>query len=301
MKVTTLVGMIPFEVERALCSRINRVLGRRPSSAPFLSGDTYRSIADRLFDEIADCDPRSIVEGSVVFVGAKRLLEFRDEMLPLVSGHFVLVSHQGDENIDGRYASIADHPMVLRWFAQNCVLEHPKVVPISIGLEDRWRHNSGEVSDFRRLARGNRPVLPRIAFGFTLGTNLEKRIPCYSALMRCDSADELPQPMNGSLYRKTVKKYMLVASPPGNGLDCHRTWEAIYMHAVPLVEDNYMNRRFRDEGLPLILVDSWDELRGWSEARVRAAYEAAWAEADPGAGFLDHWNARFQAAARGSR
>jgi hypothetical protein len=49
---------------------------RRPTSAPFLSGDTYRALANVLLDETADCDPVSIVDGSIVFVGARRLHEF---------------------------------------------------------------------------------------------------------------------------------------------------------------------------------------------------------------------------------
>jgi hypothetical protein len=301
MKVSLLLRNVPFELERAFCSRLNRTLGLRLSSSPFLSGDTYRAMADHLFDETSDCDTSAIAEGSIVFVGAKRLTEFMERALPNVAGRFVLISHQGDEIIDRRYSPIADHPMVLHWFAQNCELEHPKVTPLPIGLEDRWRHNNGELSDFRRISRVNRPCIPRIAYGFTLSTNLEERYKCYSALRRCAAADELPQPMNSSLYREVVRKYMLIASPPGNGPDCHRTWEAIYIRCVPLVDDCYMNRRFKDEGLPLILVESWDELRGWNEARVRAAYETAWAEADTGAGFLDHWKARFQAAGRRSR
>jgi hypothetical protein len=301
MKVSLLLRNIPFEVERALCSRVNRALGLRRSSAPFLSGDTYRAMADFAFDETADCDPAAITEGSLVFVAAKRLTEFEEHALPKVAGRFVLISHQGDEIIDWRYSRIAENPMILHWYAQNCVLEHPKVTPLPIGLEDRWRHNNGELSDFRRISRGNRPGIARIAYGFTLGTNLEERYKCYSALRRCSAADELPQPMNSSLYREAVRKYMLIASPPGNGPDCHRTWEAIYMGCVPLVDDCYMNRRFKDEGLPLILVESWDELRGWSEESVRAAYETARAEADPNASLLDHWKARFQAAARGNR
>jgi hypothetical protein len=64
------------------------------------------------------------------------------------------------------------------------------------------------------------------------------------------------------------------------------------MHSVPLVEDSYMNRRFKTEGLPMILVRSWDEIAGWDEVRVRTAYEAAIVASDPKAAFLEHWKKR---------
>jgi hypothetical protein len=275
MQVTLLLRNLPFEVERTICSRTNSLLGRRPSSAPFLSGDTFRAMADFVFDETGDFEPARVLPGSIVFVGVHRLREFAARVLPALKAPIVLLTHQGDLNIDESFSDIADHPRISHWFAQNCLFEHPKVSPLPIGLEDRWRHNNGEVSDFRRIAREAGPKIPRIAYAFTLGTNLEKRIECYRALKYCRASKELPQPLNSSLYRNMVKDYMLIASPPGNGLDCHRTWEALYMQCVPIVEDNYMNRSFVDSGLPLILAGAWDEVRDWSEEDVSAAYSRA--------------------------
>ena len=272
MKISTLIKMFPFEIERAACSKLNALLARRPSSAPFLSGDTYRAMADALYDETASCDPAAIFSGALVFVSSPRLGEFSRAILPRIQARFVLISHQGDTNIDSSYAAIADHPMVERWFAQNCMLEHPKVTPLPIGLEDRWRHNNGEISDFRRLVRNNSPRKPRIAYAFNLVTNIDKRVAWYKALRASRIADELPQPLNSSLYREIAKDYMFIASPPGNGLDCHRTWEAMYMGCVPIVEDNSMNRRFFEMGVPLALAGDLGEMLGWDEEELEARF-----------------------------
>jgi hypothetical protein len=298
MQVSLLLKNIPFEVERTACSRMNALLGRRPSSAPFLSGDTFRAMADHVFDETGSLDCSRVEEGSVVFVGTRRLGEFEELALPRIDAPFVLVTHQGDLNIDERYGRIADNPGVLHWFAQNCLLRHPKASPLPIGLEDRWRHNNGEYSDFRRLSRKASPTIPRIAFGFTLGTNVERRTECYKAMAGCPAARELHQPMNASLYRNSVRDYMLVASPPGNGLDCHRTWEAMYLGCVPIVEDNLMNRSFRDAGAPMILVNSWGEVSGWTEDQVERRYADCIAERDDRVLFADYWRAAFREKAR---
>ncbi len=296
MQLTLLLRNIPFEVERILCSRLNSFLRRRPSSAPFLSGDTYRAMADFVFDETGGFDPTKVGRGDIVFVGARRLDEFVDEVLPAIGEGFVLVTHQGDRNVDEGLGRVAEHPMVLHWFAQNCMLEHPKVTPLPIGLEDRWRHNNGDYGDFRRIGRKNSPSIPMIAHAFTLGTNLDKRIECYRALKSSRVGKELPQPINSSLYREMVKRYMLVASPPGNGLDCHRTWEAMYMGCVPVVEDDYMNRRFAEAGAPMVLVRSWDEIREWDEGEVRARYARAAGSLGAPILFADHWRRAFSRA-----
>jgi hypothetical protein len=299
MQLSLLLRLIPFEVERVICSKLNRLLGLRPSSEPFLSGDTYRSVADFVFDETRDFDPLDLSEGSVVFVSSSRLMEFANSMLPTIKTPFVLVTHQSDQNIGESHRVVADHPMVLHWFAQNCLLEHGKVTPIPIGLEDRWRHNNGAVRDFRHFTKNNRPRIPGIAFAFTLGTNMEKRIPCYKALKSSRVAYELPQLLNSSIYRQVVRKYKFIASPSGNGIDCHRTWEAIYMNCIPIVEDSYMTRFFRNEGLPLVLIDDWDEVIGWDEGHLEHLYSECKRQSSVGKSYFRYWKEKILAASKG--
>jgi hypothetical protein len=43
-------------------------------------------------------------------------------------------------------------------------------------------------------------------------------------------------------YINNLKKHKFVISPPGNGIDCHRNWEAIYCGCIPIVLDSYFSR-----------------------------------------------------------
>lgn len=295
MQLSLLLRNIPFEVERVICSKVNKFLGIRAGSAPFVSGDTFRAMADLVFDDTGEFEPAKAGKGAVIFVSARRLREFAAKILPRIVKKFVLITHQGDEIIDKRYLDIAEHPRVSHWFAQNCFLEHPKVTPLPIGLEDRWRHNNGEYSDFRRLSKKASPSITRIAYGFSLGTNVERRIECYRAMAKCPAARELPQPLNASLYRKEVRRYMMIASPPGNGPDCHRTWEAMYLGCVPIVENSYLTRSFRGAGAPMILVDSWSEVTDWTEADVEKRYSECIARSDDGVLYAEYWRSAIQA------
>lgn len=64
--------------------------------------------------------------------------------------------------------------------------------------------------------------------------------------------------------------YKFVASPAGLGPDCFRTWEAMMVGAIPLLRidpDSRLLSLF--EGLPVLIVNSWDEV---SATLLEAAY-----------------------------
>jgi hypothetical protein len=57
---------------------------------------------------------------------------------------------------------------------------------------------------------------------------------------------------------KTQSEYAFVISPHGNGLDCHRTWEAIALGTIPIVKTSPLDNLF--EGLPVWIVKEWSQV-----------------------------------------
>ena len=51
---------------------------------------------------------------------------------------------------------------------------------------------------------------------------------------------------------------MFVLCPRGNGYDCHRTWEALLMGAIPIVKSSSMDPLFKN--LPVLIVNDFKEL-----------------------------------------
>jgi hypothetical protein len=49
-----------------------------------------------------------------------------------------------------------------------------------------------------------------------------------------------------------------VLCPEGNGMDTHRTWESLYLGAIPVERRNKNNRFYTD--LPILFVDEWEEV-----------------------------------------
>ena len=82
---------------------------------------------------------------------------------------------------------------------------------------------------------------------------------------------------------------MFIASPEGNGLDCHRTWEAIYLGLIPIVNDNYMNRFFASLGLPIICTNDWNDFATKTGDELADIYNRITTETDTEAAYYDYW------------
>ena len=175
---------IPFELEHELCFRWNKAFKRRPSSAPFLSGDTYRALCDVLYDDTHLCTASDIFLGSKVFVSSRLLDDFVKYVLPEVSQNFTLITHQGDTNItnDTYFRAISENPHLNHWFAQNCTLEHPKVTPLPIGLEDRWRHNAGALTDFKKFKKNKKKSASPLSAANNIGEQIRTAVLSATAL-----------------------------------------------------------------------------------------------------------------------
>jgi hypothetical protein len=65
------------------------------------------------------------------------------------------------------------------------------------------------------------------------------------------------KPLPYDEYLEQLGKYRFVVSPPGNGEDCYRTMESIYMGAVVFVENSFLNNAL---ALPTLLYESYDDL-----------------------------------------
>jgi hypothetical protein len=57
---------------------------------------------------------------------------------------------------------------------------------------------------------------------------------------------------------KSMKDYAFVLSPFGNGMDCHRTWEALLCGCIPIVRSSVFDELF--EGLPVLIVKNWSDV-----------------------------------------
>lgn len=60
-------------------------------------------------------------------------------------------------------------------------------------------------------------------------------------------------------YFISLPNYKFVISPEGNGIDCHRHYEAIIAGCIPIIEDNTMVRE-KYAGLPVLYTTDYSEI-----------------------------------------
>ena len=58
-------------------------------------------------------------------------------------------------------------------------------------------------------------------------------------------------------YLKDLRASYFCLSPGGDGIDTHRTWEALYLGTVPVVTRSVLTEQHPD--LPMVVLDDWAE------------------------------------------
>lgn len=92
---------------------------------------------------------------------------------------------------------------------------------------------------------------------FQIATYPTKRAYVASIFKDCSYCYDA-HPKDFRTYLDDMLHSKFVLSPRGNGLDCHRTWEALLMGAIPIVKSSNIDSLFED--LPVLIVSEWDEV-----------------------------------------
>jgi hypothetical protein len=233
-------------------------MAKRVSSEPYISGDTFRDYADFIVDETnIPFSPEWVQPGDVIFVKTDYLSSFFETLHPQIAFPYILLSHNSDIAIPGDFAPMLDDPKLIAWFGQNIEgCPHPKLHPIPIGIANkRWEHGNTSIFDAVQSVYHSKSIL--LYMNFALQNNLSLRLPVYNQFInepycRFALAKGLEE------YLKDLASTRFVLSPRGNGLDCHRTWEALYLKAIPIVISSTLDPLFED--LPVLIIQDWSEV-----------------------------------------
>jgi hypothetical protein len=239
----------------------------RPASFPFVSGDTFRSMCDVIVDE-AGVSRLGWLPGQRVFCATK----YADVLLGLVEsdadrraaakGMAVLV-HNGDVPPDASvFARLLGAFESVRTVNITPELEALGVGALPIGLENlHWARNGllayfplpGQVEELPPLQERRN----RVFGSFRSVTNPQEREPLHRRVLEAGEMWHDPAGSPGA-YFKGLRESVFVLSPQGNGLDCHRTWEALYCGAIPVVTSGTLGSELTSI-LPILVIDSWEE------------------------------------------
>jgi hypothetical protein len=235
-------------------------------------------------------------EGATLHVCTQALPIFVQKVLPGISVRFKLLTNNSDATLPDDYRNEADiilaSPFLIRWFSQNWIGTNEKVIQIPIGLDYHsmrptrgpplklgwlntppemnifgWGLNKHPVQQEQDLLRArasappfwNREMKAYANFQFVMWTR-------YGKDDRKRALEIVPKNLVYYQPFKTTRdvcwnnmiKYTFVVSPQGNGLDCHRTWEALCLGCIPIVKTSGLDPLF--EGLPVWIIHDWTDV-----------------------------------------
>ena len=279
----------PQRLISRLTSSLNLKLGLRISSKPFISGDSFRKEADLVWERSAsNFEVDDVKSDFVIFCESDCIYDLNEKILKSLTVPITLILGNSDQNHDSTFQSIRNNVNVKQIFAQNLVCSMDGFYPLPIGLENLWRSSHGKTSEFKKFRKVSKVRRPRIMWTFTIDTNPAIRNKAAQDLSNIEVADRFGI-VSSREHRELLLSYSFIASPPGNGLDTHRTWEAIYLGCVPIVLRSYMTEYFEKIGLPIWVVDAYSQIESLSEQQLLDKYDELKPRFDSKALWFDFW------------
>ena len=167
---------------------------------------------------------------------------------------------------------------IIKWFVQNCIYKHDKIVNLPIGLDFHtlnsnikifWGPNMSPIEQEKQLIsikNNSKLFYERKILIYSNCHFLNHETPIKFGGDRVDAINNIP---NNLLYLENNRvprinswekqsNYAFVLSPHGNGLDCHRTWEAIVLGCIPIVKKSQIDILYDD--LPVLIINNWNEI-----------------------------------------
>lgn len=272
----------------------------KSSSYPFISGDTFRAIADHKIERNRHLpNPQHVKTGHLVFCQSDEMHRLSLQFVSSFSGPAIILFGNSDRNQSGTIKELAMSDNVLAVFAQNLSISLPKVFALPIGLENRRLKMVGRPEHFRSRQQNVQVREMKIGWSFAVENNPTARETAKLILAAHPLAVHFGR-VSVTRHQKLVQRFAFLACPPGNGLDTHRTWEAMYLGSIPIVLRSTAMEQFEQLGLPIWLIDDFQELIGLSKTDLEEkAQDLTPRFASPWL-WMPAWRARFQVLAAGT-
>lgn len=242
----------------------------RPSSTPFVTGDTFRNFADHIHDDLHKINPTLVKKGDFIFLKSEFIEDFFQNFARKIDSEFFIISHNSDRLIDINLQKL-DHPKLIKWFAQNLLgVENKKINFIPIGLENKMYRKNGIVKRF--LNADIDKVRSNFVFSCFREYSNNERSNINKIISKVEYIDSFEFLKNETYISKLAKSKFNIC-PEGNGLDSHRIWESLILKSIPIVKRNKFIDILVSNNVPLFVLDNYGDLKNLRESILYEFYE----------------------------
>lgn len=221
-------------------------------------------------------------DGMSIFVGSDLLQYFVSSILDKIINKFILVTGTSIktcpvEVLDQKsFFRLINNKKLIRWCSQNNVIQnYPSIIQIPLGLDYHAVYN--EPKKWEKIADGKYPVeqekylinvinnskpfyerINKIYVNFEVSADrFGQRKDCLKKIPR-SLLEMYQQKLKRTQTWINTTKYVFVLSPYGQGMDCHRTWEALILGSIPILKSKEFVNMFKD--LPVLFVEDWTDI-----------------------------------------
>jgi hypothetical protein len=157
-------------------------------------------------------------------------------------------------SVDGSLLNYLDDPYLISWYGQNINTVHHKLKSIPIGIANEiWPH--GNEIDLMDVINEDNKKEKLVYVNFEI-TNFSRN-DCLRELSKFGLGLEEKKPFKD--YLRELSKSYFVISPEGNGIDCHKTWESLYLKTIPIVTRSTNIEKYNN--LPILIIDDWSKFK----------------------------------------
>jgi len=224
----------------------------------FINSENFKRICNVSIDQSNVNQKRYYNNGDIIFCKTDYLHVLFQE-LKNDKNKYILVSHQSDYEINERLFNLKPE-CIKKWFAQNVNYKNPNLIPIPIGIENHCGASKGPLIDFHLQILQNYQTEEHYIKENLLYTNFNVKTH-YSRINWLNQIKslglEVSETKTFSNYADDLKTSYFSASPRGNGIDCHRTWESLYYNCIPIVPKHFSYDSF---DAPIIQIENELEL-----------------------------------------
>ncbi|OGN64787.1 MAG: hypothetical protein A3E80_05095 [Chlamydiae bacterium RIFCSPHIGHO2_12_FULL_49_9] len=233
---------------------------------PLITEITYRSVCDHIIDQTTEWfDPGLVKQGDIICLNIWYLEWFEKEVHEAIQHPYILLTCDvGDWLPHPDLKRLLYDPKLAAWFCRNLVFSyHPKLFQIPMGQNDRLFPDP-PLAHLKELLEA-----PSVEKRYFLYMNhlprvygdRDKIVQLFEHAPYCFSRNHTGKyygQISRQEYLDELAQSYFVISPYGLETDCVRSWEALAVGCIPIVEHTFLDPLF--ENLPVVFVHEWTEI-----------------------------------------
>ena len=239
------------------------------SAYPYISKPTFVIFCDHYCCH--KFNPSDVKKNDTIFVSNPGV--FFQKFHSKIKFPYILVT-SSDYPVPGKFEKYLSSRKLRAWFGRNMNPTHPKAFVLPIGISHQKGTKNPWVPLYATYARALKlckaikkdkllylncivHAPARLKYDFFFKFRKKNRQEVYN-LFRHKSFCFVAKRKPLFEYLQDLSSSKFVLSPPGRGLDCFRTWEAMLMGSIPIVKSSIIDSLYED--LPVLIVKDWKDI-----------------------------------------